>query len=528
MSETIIKDTTIQSSTKSAGLAETSIEKFRTEFVIGLVGPVGTDLKTFEHLTETELTKYGYTPKFIKLSEYLESSEGVKESGEKIDATTGFDRYWTLMNAGNNLRQVKGNGFLGKIAAAKILENRTSDKEGNRLPMTGKVHIVHSIKHKREVEILREVYGGGFFLVGLSASRDDRIRFLRQKGISEEDAIRLILRDRDENEKFGQQTSKVFELSDVFIEIPLDNQDVTRNEIDKFLRLLFGFPFATPTRDENGMFLSYAASLRSGSLARQIGAVVANASGDIVATGTNDVPQFGGGQYWAGDNDARDFQRGYDANTKVRNKLLETLVEKVADAENLLSIDEKEKIKEYTSEDKLALGKQIFKGTTLFDLTEFGRDVHAEMEALLACARIGVSVKGGTLFCTTFPCHNCAKHIVDAGIERVVYIEAYPKSKASELHSDSLSIEGKTQNKVIFEQFIGIGPRRYFDLFSMSLGTGSEKIRKDDDGDKIPWVERESLPRFKMKHISYLEREQRVADEILQTLKEASADGVDQ
>ena len=147
-------------------------------------------------------------------------------------------------------------------------------------------------------------------------------------------------------------------------------------------------------------------------------------------------------------------------------------------------------------------------------MTEFGRDVHAEMEALLTCVRIGVSVTGGSVYCTTFPCHNCAKHIVDAGIKRVVYIEAYPKSKADELHSDSLSIDGKAENKVSFEPFIGIGPRRYFDLFSLSLGTGSGKQRKDDDGKKSLWNKSDSLPRFKMKHISYLEREQRVAEEV--------------
>ncbi len=35
--------------------------------------------------------------------------------------------------------------------------------------------------------------------------------------------------------------------------------------------------------------------------------------------------------------------------------------------------------------------------------------VHAEMEALMSCARKGVSPLGGTLYCTTFPYHNCAQ-----------------------------------------------------------------------------------------------------------------------
>ena len=58
----------------------------------------------------------------------------------------------------------------------------------------------------------------------------------------------------------------------------------------------------------------------------------------------------------------------------------------------------------------------------LMDITEYGRAVHAEMDALLACARTGTSPVGGILFTTTFPCHNCARHILAAGIKRVVYI----------------------------------------------------------------------------------------------------------
>ena len=110
----------------------------------------------------------------------------------------------------------------------------------------------------------------------------------------------------------------------------------------------------------------------------------------------------------------------------------------------------------------------------LFDITEFGRAVHAEMEAMLCCAKVGVSPRGGTLYTTTFPCHNCAKHIVDVGIRRVVYVEPYPKGQAKELHSDSIEIEGpireeKDLKKVQFQPFVGVGPRRYVDLFSIGF-----------------------------------------------------------
>lgn len=51
--------------------------------------------------------------------------------------------------------------------------------------------------------------------------------------------------------------------------------------------------------------------------------------------------------------------------------------------------------------------------------------IHAEMNAILKCAKNGVSVDGGTLYCNTSPCANCAKSIAQSGIKRVVYSNPY-------------------------------------------------------------------------------------------------------
>jgi cytidine deaminase len=92
--------------------------------------------------------------------------------------------------------------------------------------------------------------------------------------------------------------------------------------------------------------------------------------------------------------------------------------------------------------------KAALKDSPIADLTEYGHAMHAEMEALLACDRAGVSPRGGTLYTTTFPCHNCTKHIVAAGIERLVYVEPDLKSKAGELHGDSIAIDEPSVGKV--------------------------------------------------------------------------------
>jgi deoxycytidylate deaminase len=493
--------------------AHYSAEKFKDELVLGIVAPVGADLKSFEDLVDRHLPSYGYVSNVIRLSDFLKSPEGEKLSGVKIDLSSTVNRYSTLMKAGNEVRKkTNDNDFLAQYAITKIAASRKTDEEEVPTPFKGRVHILHSLKHKEEVQILREVYGVGFFLIGVYCHEEQRRAHLRRNGASDLEAVELIFRDYDDNQKFGQQTSKVYELADVFVHLDLDNLEKTGCELERFLDLIFGNPFRTPTKDENAMFLAYAASLRSGSLARQIGAVVTSSNGEIIATGTNDVPRYGGGQYWAGESDQRDYARGFDSNTYQRNIIIKAVIKAVrgnglpTEGENVGKMD-------YTEEQLFKLGKEILVGTPLFDLTEFGRDVHAEMEALLCCARIGVSPKGGVLYTTTFPCHNCAKHIVAAGIQRVVYVEPYPKSKAKELHSDSIEIESphKSENKVRFEPFVGVGPRRYFDLFSLGLSTGRLLERKNGDGKRIAWHKSESFPRVQMSPISYLERERRIA-----------------
>ena len=41
----------------------------------------------------------------------------------------------------------------------------------------------------------------------------------------------------------------------------------------------------------------------------------------------------------------------------------------------------------------------------------------------------GVNLKGSTLYVTHFPCFNCAKHIVQAGVSRIVYENDYKNSQ---------------------------------------------------------------------------------------------------
>lgn len=51
--------------------------------------------------------------------------------------------------------------------------------------------------------------------------------------------------------------------------------------------------------------------------------------------------------------------------------------------------------------------------------------IHAEMNALLYCAKEGISVNGCIAYVTHFPCLNCTKSLIQAGISKIYYNNAY-------------------------------------------------------------------------------------------------------
>jgi cytidine deaminase len=128
------------------------------------------------------------------------------------------------------------------------------------------------------------------------------------------------------------------------------------------------------------------------------------------------------------------------------------------------------------------------------DLIEFIRAVHAEMAVVTDAVRRGVSVADTVLYVTTFPCHHCARHIIAAGVRRVVYVAPYAKSLAEELHGDAICVDPQERDvdrdKVAFEPFVGVGPARFLDLFEMPP-------RKDKaTGIVLPFDPKTALPRI--------------------------------
>lgn len=60
------------------------------------------------------------------------------------------------------------------------------------------------------------------------------------------------------------------------------------------------------------------------------------------------------------------------------------------------------------------------------------RTAHAEQNAIVQAAKLGIAIDGGTLYCKMTPCSTCAKMIINAGIRRVVCEKRYHAGAESE------------------------------------------------------------------------------------------------
>jgi len=64
---------------------------------------------------------------------------------------------------------------------------------------------------------------------------------------------------------------------------------------------------------------------------------------------------------------------------------------------------------------------------------ELCRGLHAEQNAIIQAALSGVSIADSQIYTVTQPCVVCAKMLINAGINRVIYEESYPDPLAEQL-----------------------------------------------------------------------------------------------
>jgi deoxycytidylate deaminase len=489
---------------------DTSTSSPELELVFGLVAPIGVDLNLVSEVLAQTLAEMEYEVCHLRLTTLM------RDLGLDMPLTPSpyIQSFKDRIAYANQVRSSLGDSALAALAIQAIRGHRTvewgkkltPDKlvgvRPDEVPLPRQAYIIRQFKRPEEITLLRGVYGKQFILLSAYVPPELRRRRIgdlerQSRGglISEADAYKLayelVVQDSNEaQELHGQNVRDAFPLGDVFIDAT-SRQDC-ETTIRRFIRLLFGDNEITPTRDEYGMYMAKSASLRSSDLSRQVGAAIFRPAGEVITLGCNEVPKAGGGTYWFGDpGDKRDFVVGYDPNDRHRFEVLVDVLYHLKEGKHLSKQLMRMKDVEEIAKALLAHGAEgDLSGSKVMDLLEFGRIIHAEMSAICDAARKGTSVEGATLYCTTFPCHMCAKHIVASGIRRMVYIEPYPKSYASNLHSDAIEVESASNpSRVQFEAFIGVSPYRYRDLFEKGRRKYRGVAQKWHQGERRPMIE---------------------------------------
>lgn len=463
------------------------------ELLLGFVSAIGVDLKPTIAAFRNYFEQEGYTVIEIKVTDAFHLLKDVIRPKKALVPAPLKDRYATHIAYGNQLRGFfDDDSVLAALAVGQVVREREKKKKKTDLELFSKtVYLIHQFKRREEIELLRSVYGRLFFQVSAYSRRGARVDYLSRKfsenrNFAEPNQYRSeaeALVQKDENEidaDHGQRVGKIFHDADFIVNIDLNTPSVA-SQVDRFCELIFGSNSISPTKFEYGMFLAKAAALRTVDLSRQVGAAIFSHAGEIISLGSNEVPKAGGGTYWSDDEfDDREYVRGHDSNDKRKQEILFGILE---------AIDPKA--------DKIAsLKKKEIMESQFMDALEYGRIVHAEMSAILDAARNGHAIRNSILYSTTFPCHMCAKHIVASGIGKVVFLEPYPKSLASDLHSDSIEIESSDRGQyssfpsVRFEHFFGVTPRRYRDLFERAKRKSTTgEFQQYRNGLKRPFVD---------------------------------------
>ncbi len=484
-------------------------ERNSWELIIAFTGPVGSGVSTACAEIEKKLkSDFGYETHYIKISDII------KDYAEQVGVDLGgpsdpYKRVDDLQSAGNKLRMRKATYLADR--AIEIINTLRRDSEGvlkqenaPDIPVQKRTaYIIDSLKNPEEVRRLRQVYSDLFWHVTVFAPDQVREKRLIASNIIETSVRHIMKRDEQEGEKTGQQVSKTAHLADFFIR---NHTDVVHNiepAIRRFLDTIFGTELYTPTLNETGMMKAASAAVRSACMSRQVGAAIYSAQNELIGVGCNDVPKSGGGLYssdLAEEEDNRCYRWGGKKchNDDKKQKLATSIAKNMTNTED----EDSGRFREvYTmvaeSESK--------------NLIEFSRSVHAEMEAIVSVARGGKgSTVNGTLYTTTFPCHSCARHIIAAGIKRVIFIEPYSKSLALELHHDAITLTDEA-NKVQFQQYEGFAPRSSMRVFS-SVG----RDRKSSTGKFIEISRRDASPLFPHPLDSYMISEELVIQELAQ------------
>lgn len=160
----------------------------------------------------------------------------------------------------------------------------------------------------------------------------------------------------------------------------------------------------TPSQAEYWMLLAKSAATRSGSTRYRVGAALVR-DDELLAVGANEVPQATGGLIWSSTHG--------DEQERARSLSRKSYLNKIVEGDLIRSGG---------GADVRAAFQRAF-DTHLSPLIDVDRAVHAEMAAVLSCARRGVQVDGSVMYTTTKPCYRCLRACAATGVAEVHYLD---------------------------------------------------------------------------------------------------------
>jgi deoxycytidylate deaminase len=277
--------------------------------------------------------------------------------------------------------------------------------------------VLDGIRNLGEVRWLRRRLGERFALFAIYADPDERFsRLGKTYGADLQRFQDDDKRDQGEDENWGQQVRRCVDAADVTIlnagHLPKAKIDpYLRPKLERYVHIVEGNATEYPEPDEVLMNLAFGASHATKCLKRQVGAVIAR-GGEPIAQGFNENPDSLG-----------PCVETYGV--CYRDQLRQEHFESLQEQGRWCPLCGKPLVVAPGPPWRCgACGRAIDEIFFPDRAMKWCTALHAEERALINAH--GQDLRGCTLYTTTFPCMLCAEKIIQAGISKVVFVDAYP------------------------------------------------------------------------------------------------------
>ena len=258
------------------------------EAFMALIAPIGINLEEVLEVLSDQIDQIGFKANPIKLTDYLLRLGRVDKHYRHEVA-----RYEAYIKAGDQLCEEAQRG--DALVLLGLLDLLAGGEKKRRASVYDRrINIFRQIKRFEEYATLERIYGRNIIFLGCFAPKEKRKSFLVSKlknndRISndsklESQALKIMATDEDEDDQdFGQKVIDCYPKADFILDCT--SRATLENSCERFLKIYFGHPFVSPTKDEHFSYIANAAAYRSLDLSRQVGAAILGERGDIISMG---------------------------------------------------------------------------------------------------------------------------------------------------------------------------------------------------------------------------------------------------